>query len=59
MFSGTRCNSSNAYLKPIKEERKQQLRIETGAMVTKVIFEGTKAVGVEYQQNDKVREIIM
>lgn len=42
---GRRLSAARAYLYPVKKRR--NLTIKTKAMVTKVLFEGTRAVGVE------------
>jgi len=47
--NGRRHSTANAYLDPIKARR--NLRIETGAFVTRVILEEGRAVGVEFEQN--------
>lgn len=46
---GVRASTARAYLAPAS--KRTTLRIETGAMATRVLFEGTRAVGVEYRQN--------
>jgi choline dehydrogenase len=47
--NGRRCSSAVGYLKPIL--KRPNLRIETDAMVTKILFEGTKATGIAYRQH--------
>ena len=60
---GERCGVSKAYLKPAMMETK--LQVECEAFVNRIIFEGKKAIGVEYLQNNKLftvyaeREIIL
>ena len=44
--NGYRSSAANAYLKPARGRR--NLTIETGALVTRVVLEGTRACGVEY-----------
>jgi len=46
---GERCGGSRAFLKPAMI--RNNLNVECDAFVDKVIFEGKKAVGVEYTQN--------
>ena len=46
--NGQRCSAAVAYLHPAM--RRPNLRVETNALSTKVIFEGRKAVGVEFIQ---------
>ena len=50
--NGKRCSAATAYLKPAKG--RINLRVETDAMVDKIEFEGTRAVGVRYSQAGKV-----
>jgi 4-pyridoxate dehydrogenase len=60
---GHRCSAAVGYLRPALG--RGNLRVETGALVTRIIFEGTRAVGVEYLQNGKLeaaragREVIL
>lgn len=60
---GKRWNTAQAYLRPVLA--RPNLKAEVGAMVTRVLFEGQRAVGVEYQQNGKTvrvraeREVIL
>ena len=44
---GWRCSASAAYLKPAR--RRQNLRVETGAQVTRIAFDGRRAGGVAYR----------
>ena len=46
---GRRVSTAVAYLKPV--QKRSNLTIETGARVTKLIFENSRAIGVEYTQN--------
>ena len=50
---GIRSSTANAYLKPVA--RRPNLCIETGAFVTRVLFEGKIATGVFYTQSGKAR----
>ncbi len=45
---GRRLSASRAYLHPVMGRR--NLTVETRAFVTRILFEGTRAVGVEYVQ---------
>jgi choline dehydrogenase len=45
---GRRRSTAVAYLRPA--EKRPNLRVETDALVTRVVFEGTNAVGVEYRR---------
>jgi choline dehydrogenase len=44
--NGRRLSASRAYLHPVMDRR--NLKVVTRAFVTRVLFEGTRAVGVEY-----------
>ena len=46
---GRRVSAATAFLKPAM--RRPNLTVETGAHVLRVVFEGTRAVGVEYVQD--------
>ncbi|MEI7743348.1 MAG: choline dehydrogenase [Chloroflexota bacterium] len=51
--NGRRLSASRAYLHPVMGRR--NLEVKTRALVTRVLFEGTRAVGVEYTTGkDKV-----
>jgi choline dehydrogenase len=53
---GRRWSTAVAYL---REARKRpNLRIETGAVVARVLFEGTAASGVEYRQGAELRQAL-
>ncbi len=43
---GRRCSAANAYLRPAM--RRSNLSVRTHALVTRVLFEGRRAVGVSY-----------
>ena len=45
---GRRRSTAVAYLRPA--EKRPNLRVETNALVTRVVFEGSNAVGVEYRR---------
>ena len=46
---GARCSTAFAYLKPAMS--RENLTLLTGATATRVVFDGTRAVAVEYQQD--------
>ncbi|NUS26495.1 MAG: choline dehydrogenase, partial [Streptomyces sp.] len=60
---GRRLSASKAYLKPVR--KRPNLTVKTRALVTRVLFEGKKAVGVEYQrgkgapQQVRAREVVL
>ena len=61
--NGWRSSSATAYLRPA--EKRANLRVKTGAHVTRIIFEGSRAVGVCYKKDGKkvkvhaAREVIL
>jgi choline dehydrogenase-like flavoprotein len=46
--NGERCSAAAAYLHPIMEQR-NNLKVVTGARATRIVFDGKRAVGVEYR----------
>jgi len=50
---GKRCSASVGYLHPTLG--RPNLRVETDALVTRILFEGTRAVGVEYRQGGELK----
>ncbi|HEX7220737.1 MAG TPA: GMC family oxidoreductase N-terminal domain-containing protein [Burkholderiales bacterium] len=48
---GRRRSTAAAYLRPAWN--RPSLRVETNALVSRILFDGKRAVGVEYQQNGK------
>jgi choline dehydrogenase len=47
-WNGLRSSTATAYLKPAR--RRSNLRVETGALATGVLFDARRAVGVRYRQ---------
>ncbi|MFE3323686.1 choline dehydrogenase [Streptomyces sp. NPDC059176] len=61
---GRRLSASKAYLKPVR--RRPNLDVRTRSLVTRVLFEGKRAVGVEYRRRGRgpveqvrAREVIL
>jgi len=52
---GRRCSAANAYLRPARARR--NLEVRTEALVTRVLFEGRRAVGVRYRQGGLRQEV--
>ena len=52
--NGWRCSAAEGFLKPAM--RRPNLRVVTGALVEKVLFEGNRAVGVRYALGGAVHE---
>ena len=63
MRNGRRSSTAVGYLRPA--EKRPNLRVETNALATRILFDGTKAVGVEFSQNEKTikakanREVVL
>lgn len=55
-MAGRRASSARAYLHPAMKTR-QNLTVLTRAQVTRVVLEGTRAVGVEYLRDGKVEQV--
>jgi choline dehydrogenase len=51
---GRRCSTADAYLKPVL--RRRNLRLITQALACRVVFDGKRAVGVEFDKGE-VRQI--
>ncbi len=60
---GRRCSAATAYLRPVMQ--RPNLAIVVGALVTRVVFEGPRAVGIEYAKDGRTvvahaeREVIL
>lgn len=54
--NGQRCSAAVAYLHPVMD--RANLRVETNALSTRVLFEGKRAVGVEFIQNGQTRTVL-
>ncbi len=52
---GRRLSAARAYLHPVRHRR--NLAVETRALVTRILFEGTRAVGVEYVGRGSARRV--
>jgi choline dehydrogenase-like flavoprotein len=53
--NGQRCSAAAAYLHPVMSRK--NLTVLTGAQARRILFEGKKAVGVEYQQGGQIQEV--
>jgi choline dehydrogenase/4-pyridoxate dehydrogenase len=51
---GRRCSAAVAYLHPALE-RGAKIAVETEALVRRIVFEGSRAVGVEYEQQGETK----
>ncbi|MDQ3189000.1 MAG: GMC family oxidoreductase N-terminal domain-containing protein [Pseudomonadota bacterium] len=53
--NGERWSASRAYLDPVR--RRSNLRIETNALVTRIVFDARRAIGVRFDQGNASREL--
>jgi choline dehydrogenase len=53
--AGRRCSAANAYLRPAM--RRPNLVVRTHALVTGVLFDGRRAVGVRYEHGGRTHEL--
>ncbi|MCO5162755.1 MAG: GMC family oxidoreductase N-terminal domain-containing protein [Mesorhizobium sp.] len=51
---GRRMSAARAFLRPAMTRR--NVRAETGALATRILFEGSRAVGIEYEQNGQTKQ---
>ncbi|MBA2398212.1 MAG: GMC family oxidoreductase N-terminal domain-containing protein [Bradyrhizobium sp.] len=54
--NGERWSAARAYIHPHIGSR-ANLRVETGAHATRILFEGKRAVGVEYRQGKELKQL--
>ncbi len=52
---GVRWSAANAYLKPVL--RRSNLEVRTRTLTVRLLFEGARAVGVEYLQDEKTMRV--
>jgi choline dehydrogenase-like flavoprotein len=53
---GERCSAARAYIYPVLKDR-SNLRVETHAYATELIFDGKRAVGARYRRGGELREL--
>lgn len=53
--NGQRCSSAVAYLRPA--ESRPNLTVITGALTTRILMDGDRAVGVEYREQGEVKSV--
>jgi len=56
-INGERCSSYRAYLLPHLGKR-SNLCVEQGAMTQRILFEGKRAIGVEYRQGGQLKQLM-
>ncbi len=54
--NGERWSAARAYVHPHMGKR-ANLRVETQAHATRILFEGRRAVGVEYRQGKELKQL--
>jgi choline dehydrogenase len=57
MKNGLRCSAAVAFLHPAMG--RSNLQVELRAMTTRIIFQGKKAVGIEFVQNGETRKVMV
>lgn len=55
VYRGRRLSAARAYLHPVMD--RENLEVVTRALTTRVLFEGKKAVGVEYLKKGKLHQV--
>ncbi|MEO8346558.1 MAG: choline dehydrogenase [Betaproteobacteria bacterium] len=53
--NGWRCSTAVGYLRPA--QTRANLAVEVGARATRVLFEGSRATGVEYRQGGELKKV--
>ena len=53
---GFRWNTATAYLRPALSRNHNNLDVESNVLVTKILFDRKKAVGIEYVQNGQTKK---
>jgi len=51
--NGRRCSTARGYLRPAR--RRHNLVVASNALTTRILFEGRRAIGVEYRPGDQLR----
>jgi len=52
---GRRMSAARAFLRPAM--KRANVRVETGALATRILFEGNRAVGIEYEQDGQKKQV--
>ena len=56
IHKGLRWSAARAFLRPVL--KRPNLTVETGALTTRVLFDGSRATGVEYRQGGRTRTVL-
>jgi len=54
---GYRWSTASAYLRPALNRPQKNLNVESKVLVTKILFDGKKAIGVEYVQGGETKKV--
>ena len=54
---GYRWSTASAYLRPALNSPQKNLNVESKVLVTKILFDGKKAIGVEYVQGGETKKV--
>lgn len=54
--NGRRNSAARAFLRPAL--KRKNIRLETGAHATKIIFDGSRAIGIEFVQNGVAKKVL-
>ena len=54
---GFRWSTATAYLRPALSRPEKNLDVESKVFVTKILFDGKKAVGIEYIQGGETKKV--
>ena len=58
IHKGQRWSAASAYLRPALKERSDRLSIQDSVLVHKILFDGKKAIGVEFtNKSGKIQKI--
>jgi choline dehydrogenase len=55
VYRGRRLSAARAYLHPVMN--RPNLTVQTRAFVTRILFDGTRAIGVEYRHRSQVQQV--
>jgi choline dehydrogenase len=55
IYRGRRWNAARAYVHPVKNRSNLQVKCRT--LVTRILFDGNRAVGVEFRKNGAIRQV--
>lgn len=53
---GVRWSTSNAYLR--RAMKRSNLTLKSGVLTHKVLFDGTKAIGIQYEKNGQIEKVL-